>query len=157
MQFSSSSSSPYQYVHSKLAVVDSSQVWISSGNWKSSSLPSDGIGNRDWGVIVDSEDLASIILERMAFDEDPSELHVEDSTYTQPDSGSYSPPVSYPAVLQTTAAISGPISGELLTCLMIVCRELADFIDSADSKFFYHYNISKWIGIGDGRESSLTH
>ena len=47
----------------------------------------------------------------MAFDEDPSELHVEDSTYTQPESGAYSPPVSYP-VGQTTAAISGPISGE---------------------------------------------
>ena len=134
MQFSSSSSSPYQYVHSKVAVVDSSQVWISSGNWKSSSLPSDGIGNRDWGVIVDSEDLASIVLERMAFDEDPSELHVEDSTYTQPESGSYSPPVSYPAVLQTTAAISGPISGELLTCPDDCMQGLADFIDSADSE-----------------------
>ena len=69
----------------------------------------------------------------MAFDEDPSELHVEDSTYTQPESGSYSPPVSYP-VGQTTAAISGPISGELLTCPDDCMQGLSDFIDSADSE-----------------------
>ena len=49
MQFTTSSSSPYQYIHSKVAVVDSTHVWIKFGNWKSSSLPSDGIGNRDWG------------------------------------------------------------------------------------------------------------
>ena len=133
MQFSSSSSSPYQYVHSKVAVVDSSQVWISSGNWKSSSLPSDGIGNRDWGVIVDSEDLASIVLERMAFDEDPSELHIEDSTYSQPDSSTYSPPAAYtPGMLAST--VTGPVSGELLTCPDDCMQGLADFIDSADSE-----------------------
>tara|TARA_B100000700_G_scaffold96240_1_gene108317 strand:- start:326 stop:2383 length:2058 start_codon:yes stop_codon:yes gene_type:complete len=134
MQFSSSSSSPYQYIHSKVAVVDSSQVWISSGNWKSSSMPSDGIGNRDWGVIVDSTDLATIVLERMAFDEDPSQLHVEDSTYSQPESGSYSPPVSYSPTGQMTAAISGPVSGELLTCPDDCMQGLSDFIDSADSE-----------------------
>ena len=70
MQFTTSSSSPYQYIHSKISVVDSSKfglVW----NWKSSSLPSDGSGNRDWGIIVNSVDLATIVLERMAFDEDP--------------------------------------------------------------------------------------
>ncbi len=133
MQFSSSSSSPYQYVHSKVAVVDSSQVWISSGNWKSSSLPSDGIGNRDWGVIVDSVDLASIVLERMAFDENPSELHIEDSTYSQPDSSTYSPPASYtPGMLAST--ITGSVSGELLTCPDDCMQGLADFIDSADSE-----------------------
>ena len=63
MQFTTSSSSPYQYIHSKIAVVDSTHVWISSGNWKSSSLPSDGIGNRDWGVIVNSTDLATIVMD----------------------------------------------------------------------------------------------
>ena len=133
MQFTTSSSSPYQYIHSKIAVVDSTQVWISSGNWKSSSLPSDGIGNRDWGVIVNSTDLATIVLERMTFDEDPSQLHVEDSTYTQPESGSYSPPISY-TMGQTTQAVSGPVSGELLTCPDDCMQGLADFINSAESE-----------------------
>ena len=36
MQFTSSSSSPYQYIHSKIAVVDSNTVWLGSGNWKES-------------------------------------------------------------------------------------------------------------------------
>ena len=133
MQFTASSSSPYQYIHSKITVVDSAKVWISSGNWKSSSMPSDGVGNRDWGIIVNSVDLATIVLERMAFDEDPSQLHVEDATYPQPEAGSYNPPVSY-SVGTVTPAISGPMSGELLTCPDDCMQGLADLIDSADSE-----------------------
>jgi phosphatidylserine/phosphatidylglycerophosphate/cardiolipin synthase-like enzyme len=133
LQFSSSSSSPYQYIHSKVAVVDSQQVWISSGNWKESSLPSDGDGNRDWGVIVDSTDLATIVLERMTFDEDASQLHVEDATYPSPDTGTYDPPAPY-TPSSTVAAITGPINGELLTCPDDCMQGLADFIDSADSE-----------------------
>jgi phosphatidylserine/phosphatidylglycerophosphate/cardiolipin synthase-like enzyme len=133
LQFSSSSSSPYQYIHSKVAVVDSQKVWISSGNWKESSLPSDGDGNRDWGAIVDSTDLATIVLERMAFDEDASQLHVEDATYPAPDNGTYDPPVLY-TPSSTVAAITGPINGELLTCPDDCMQGLSDFIDSADSE-----------------------
>ena len=133
MQFTTSSSSPYQYIHSKISVVDSSKVWIGSGNWKSSSLPSDGSGNRDWGIIVNSVDLATIVLERMAFDEDPSELHVEDSTYSQPEAGSYDAPLPYtPGDL--APSITGPLTGELLTCPDDCMQGLADFIDSADSE-----------------------
>ena len=44
-------SSPYTYIHSKIAVRDTESVWISSGNWKDTSLPPDGIGNREWSVI----------------------------------------------------------------------------------------------------------
>ena len=95
-------------------------------------MPVDGVGNRDWGVIVDSIDLATIVLERMAFDEDPSELHVEDSTYQQP-TESYITPFSYPAG-EVTQAISGPISGELLTCPDDCMIGLSDLIDSADSE-----------------------
>jgi len=132
LQFSSSSSSPYQYVHSKVAVVDSEHVWIGSGNWKNASMPVDGIGNRDWGVIVDSVDLATIVLERMAFDENPSELHIEDSTYQQP-TESYIIPFAYSAG-EVTQAIYGPITGELLTCPDDCMFGLSDLIDSADSE-----------------------
>ena len=134
MQFTSSSSSPYQYIHSKVAVVDSTYVWIGSGNWKESSLPDDGVGNRDWGVIVESADLASIILERMAFDENPSELHVEDSTYSQPEAGSYQGPVAYVPQPINLASIDGPVSGELLTCPDDCMQGLADFINSAENE-----------------------
>ena len=133
LQFSSSSSSPYQYIHSKVAVIDEQKVWIGSGNWKDSSMPSDGSGNRDWGVIVDSSDLASIVLERMEFDEDASQLHVEDSTYSEPAAESYYPPVKY-VPGDSVSAIDGPIDGELLTCPDDCMLGLADFIDSADSE-----------------------
>ena len=133
LQFSSSSTSPYQYIHSKVAVIDAQKVWIGSGNWKESTMPNDGSGNRDWGAIVDSSDLASIVLERMAFDEDASQLHVEDSTYSEPAAESYDPPVKY-VPGGSVSPIVGPIDGELLTCPDDCMLGLADFIDSADSE-----------------------
>ena len=135
MQFTSSSSSPYQYIHSKIAVVDSNTVWLGSGNWKESSIPSDGSGNRDWGVIVESTDLASIVLERMEFDEDPSQLHVVDKNFLteQPEQGSYNPPVATTGG-DMMQSISGPISGELLTCPDDCMEGLAQLISSADSE-----------------------
>ena len=65
----------------------------------------------------------------MAFDEDPSQLHVEDSTYSMPDAGSYSPPVSYTPG-NVASAVTGPVSGELLTCPDDCMQGLADFINS---------------------------
>lgn len=134
LQFSSSYNSPYAYIHSKVAVRDDSSVWIGSGNWKDSSLPADRTGNRDWGVIVDSVDLATIVLERMAFDEDPSQLHVEDTTVSQPDSGSYEPPSSWTGPMNAGVAVNGPISGELLTCPDDCIQGLTGLIDSADDE-----------------------
>ena len=133
MQFSSSSSSPYQYLHSKISVVDESSVWIGSGNWKTSSMPTDERGNRDWGIIVESEDLAQIVLERMMFDEDPSQLHVEDATFNQPNQGSYLAPTEYiPTDIKPPMTES--ISGELLTCPDDCVQGLAELINSAESE-----------------------
>ena len=36
-------SSPYSYIHSKVAVRDTESVWISSGNWKDKRLPQMGL------------------------------------------------------------------------------------------------------------------
>ena len=133
MQFSSSSSSPYQYLHSKVAVVDDSMVWIGSGNWKSSSLPTDQQGNRDWGIIVESNDLAQIVLERLTFDEEPGQLHVEDATFSQPEVGSYTPPLEYiPTYIKPPMVES--IDGHLLTCPDDCVQGLADLINSADTE-----------------------
>ena len=135
LQFSSSSSSPYQYLHSKIAVVDSEFVWIGSGNWKESSMPSDRDGNRDWGVIVQSEDLAQITLDRLMFDEDPSQLHIEDATFNEPAEGSYTPPISHANQFDDIKpAIYGPISGELLTCPDDCVQGLANLISNANSE-----------------------
>tara|TARA_Y100001970_G_scaffold69313_2_gene88418 strand:+ start:6909 stop:9998 length:3090 start_codon:yes stop_codon:yes gene_type:complete len=71
-------SSPYPYIHSKVAVKDEESVWISSGNWKESSLPTiDESGNREWSLFFDSEQMATLVLDRMEFDENPNHLHIE--------------------------------------------------------------------------------
>ena len=133
LQFSSSSSSPYQYLHSKVTVVDDEVVWFGSGNWKSSSMPADNRGNRDWGIIIESSDLAQIVLERITFDEDPSQLHVEDSTFTQPASGSYESPIEYvPTNIKQPMLES--VNGELLTCPDDCVQGLAELIQSAESE-----------------------
>ncbi|MGB1589484.1 MAG: phospholipase D-like domain-containing protein, partial [Candidatus Poseidoniaceae archaeon] len=133
LQFSSSSSSPYQYLHSKVTVVDDEVVWFGSGNWKSSSMPTDNRGNRDWGIIIESSDLAQIVLERMTFDEDPSQLHVEDSTFSQPASGSYEAPIEYiPTNIKSPMLES--VNGELLTCPDDCVQGLAELIQTAESE-----------------------
>ena len=69
-------SSPYSYIHSKVAVRDTESVWISSGNWKDTSLPPDGIGNREWSVIVNSNSFADLVLSRLSWDENENHLHI---------------------------------------------------------------------------------
>ena len=159
LQFSSSSSSPYQYLHSKVAVKDTDSVWIGSGNWKTSSLPTDGSGNRDWSVIVDSSDLANIVLERMAFDEEPSELHIEDPTINQPESGSYTPP--YSIVTNSTApTITGAVSGELLTCPDDCIEGLTDMIESADEEILLslqYFEMDWYWGWGENPLTDALH
>ena len=45
--------------HIKVSVRDKDFVWLSSGNWKRTSQPKDGKGNREWHVIVQNETLAN--------------------------------------------------------------------------------------------------
>lgn len=55
----------YRFVHAKFAVRDSSEVLISSENWKRTGYPEEPVvpdrwfGNRGWGVILNSTELAS--------------------------------------------------------------------------------------------------
>ena len=130
--FGGSGDDPYLYLHSKVAVRDDASVWIGSGNWKPSSLPYDGDrGNRDWGILVDSVELATNVRANMAFD--------ENSMYVQPVS-STSPTNSYvipdaQVIDQTTAdAFTGTFSGQLLTCPDDCVEGLTEMIQSAESE-----------------------
>jgi len=132
---------PYSYLHSKVAVRDDSSVWIGSGNWGRSTLPLDGnSGNVDWGVIIDSVDVASLVLERLEWDEDPEHPHIKEhqaSSSTQgtpsgwttpaPADQSHSPPVS---PLTTT----GDVNGRLLTCPDDCMDGLVWLMDQADDE-----------------------
>jgi len=130
--FGGSGDDPYLYLHSKVAVRDDASVWIGSGNWKPSSLPYDGDrGNRDWGILVDSVELAMNVRSNMAFD--------ENSMYVQPVS-SIPPTNSYvipdaQVIDQTTAdTFTGTFSGQLLTCPDDCVEGLTEMIQSAESE-----------------------
>ena len=73
-----------------------------------------------------------------------------------PDAGSYSPPVSYTPCENVASAITGPVSGELLTCLMIACKDLQISSIPRILKSFYLYNISRWIGTGAGEKTHFS-
>ena len=123
------SQSPYAMMHSKVAVKDGSSVWIGSGNWKSSTLPSpDQGGNREWGAIINSSDLANSI--KLRFDHDYSEGTV--TTGDTPDG--WSPGSSASVSGPLTSSMQTQVTGELLTCPDDCIQTLAEMINSADEE-----------------------
>ena len=130
--FGGSGDDPYLYLHAKVAVRDDASVWVGSGNWKPSSLPYDGDrGNRDWGIIVDSVQLANNVRMKMAFD--------EGSMYVQPVSpipptNSYAIPAAQTITQETAPVYTGTYSGQLLTCPDDCVDGLTEMIQSADDE-----------------------
>ena len=49
----------YPYIHAKYLVVDGRYTAVMSENWGSTGIPTEGSGNRGWGVVVESDSLAS--------------------------------------------------------------------------------------------------
>ena len=130
--FGGSGDDPYLYLHSKVAVRDDASVWIGSGNWKPSSLPYDGDrGNRDWGILVDSVELATNVRANMAFDE--SSMYVQPVSSTSP-TNSYVIPDAQVIDQSTADAFTGTFSGQLLTCPDDCVEGLTEMIQSAESE-----------------------
>ena len=129
---------PYRYIHSKVAVKDGASVWIGSGNWKRSTFPVDGdAGNRDAGIIIDSIDLADLVLTRMLADEDDVQRHILDHADAPSSMGApvgWSPMAAEPFSAGSTVppTFTGPISGRLLTCPDDCIEGLIWTIDEAD-------------------------
>ena len=133
MEDPSQISSPYRYIHSKVGVKDSESVWISSGNWKDTSLPPDGVGNREWSLILDSGNLANLVLSRMAWDENQNHLHISAHQ------SRHSPSVEWEmGALSQTLEISepayqqGPFSGKLITCPDDCVESIVEMISSSE-------------------------
>ena len=147
-------SSPYSYIHSKVAVRDTESVWISSGNWKDTSLPPDGVGNREWSVIVNSNSFAELVLSRLSWDENENHLHIsphssnhaptfdwemEDST-----GGSFQEPI--------TQSYSGSFEMQLMTCPDDCVDGIIEMIESADSTIelsLQYLDLDWYWGFGD--------
>ncbi len=129
-EFNTNSNEPYLYLHSKVAVRDSTSIWMSSGNWKSSSVPAPGVrGNVDWSVIIENSELAQMVDQQFNLDIHRSELmslsDYDAYTFTAPDS------IGGGGVQST---IQATISGELLTCPENCVNKITDFIRSANNQ-----------------------
>jgi phosphatidylserine/phosphatidylglycerophosphate/cardiolipin synthase-like enzyme len=125
---------PYAYIHSKVAVRDGSSVWISSGNWKSPSMPAPGVrGNVDWGVLIHNVELAGIVLGQMAFDEEPLRQHITPASASDEPNGWVMPTESAVDGVRSTP-ITATVSGELLTCPDNCIEGLVELIDSAEDE-----------------------
>ena len=124
--------STYEYLHSKVGVFDNESVWMSSGNLKHSSLPDAGYdGNREWSVIIQSDDVAQLVLSRLLYDENPENGITsvsEAETVTISDISDIS------VSTDNQNEYSGPISGELLTCPDDCFQSLVSMIESADEE-----------------------
>ncbi len=133
MEDPSQISSPYRYIHSKVGVKDSESIWISSGNWKDTSVPPDRVGNREWSLIMDSENLANLVLSRMAWDENQNHLHIS------PHHTRHSPSVDWemeepseaPEISESVFH-EGAFSGKLITCPDDCVGSIVEMISSSE-------------------------
>ena len=125
---------PYAYIHSKVAVRDGTSVWISSGNWKGSSMPAPGVrGNVDWGVLIENLELATIVLQQMSFDEEPMRQHISPASASDEPNG-WNMPEATPVDGARSQAITATVNGALLTCPDNCIEGLVELIDSAEDE-----------------------
>ena len=146
-------SSPYAYIHSKVAVRDSESVWISSGNWKETSVPADGVGNREWSVILNSAEAAELVLSRLSWDENPNHLHIsEHSSSHSPSNGWSMEEASYNGSVTAPPEIAGAFDAQLMTCPDDCVDGVISMIESADHSIdlsVQYLDLDWYWGFGD--------
>ena len=129
-EFNTDSNEPYLYLHSKVAVRDSSSIWMSSGNWKPSSVPAPDVrGNVEWSVIIDNDDLAQMVEQQFDLDREFAEL----MALNDYDQYQFYPPGTIGGG-GVQSAIQTSISGELLTCPTNCVTKIVEFIMSAEDE-----------------------
>ena len=132
--FGIDSDDAYAYLHAKIAVRDSSSVWISSGNWKSSSLPNPSdSGNREWSAIIHSEAFAQQVKENMMIEFDSSLSYIDEARSSDRPNGWVLPQWSG-VIGPTTDGITANVSADLFTCPDTCLEEISTMISNADSQ-----------------------
>ncbi len=125
----------YRFIHSKVAVRDGTSVWMSSGNWKPSSVPAPGVrGNVEWSVLIENQELAEIVLQQMEFDTNTQSPYITAYSSSDAPSDWTMPGVNSPGSGGTAASYSVDISGEVLTCPDNCITGITNLIDSAYSE-----------------------
>ncbi len=80
----------YAYLHAKYAVIDNCTAIISSDNWKPTGIPADSsYGDRGWGVVIRSPDIAKYFAQVFFEDFDLSKKDIMTMSLTHE---KYSPP-----------------------------------------------------------------
>ncbi len=154
-------SSPYTYIHSKVAVRDAESVWISSGNWKDTSVPPDGVGNREWSIILNSETAAQLVLSRMAWDENPQHLHI--SAHATRHSPTFDWALDEPrhdGITIPTPTQQGPFDAQLMTCPDDCVDGIVGMIDSAETSIelsVQYLDLDWYWGFGDNPIIAALH
>jgi len=122
----------YRFIHSKVAVRDGNSVWMSSGNWKPSSVPAPGVrGNVEWSVIIENQDLADIVLQQMDFDSNIQSSYITPYSSSDAPSDWTMPGVNSPGSGGTATSYSVDVTGEVLTCPDNCITGITNLIDSA--------------------------
>ncbi|MDP6899257.1 MAG: lamin tail domain-containing protein [Candidatus Thalassarchaeaceae archaeon] len=150
---------PYRYIHSKVAVADGNSVWIGSGNWKRSTFPLDGDqGNRDSGIIIDSQDIADLVMTRMSWDENESHRHIinhADATSEMGRPTGWTPneaSTDFGPAQTPPPTFEGAMNGRLLTCPDDCIQGLVWLIDQADTSLdlsVQYFDLGWHWGYGD--------
>jgi len=163
---------PYAYNHAKAAVRDGQEIWLGSGNFKDSSFPNrqqwelngetilwGEEGNREWGVFVNSSDMAAKLLSRMAWDENTAHPHVEayDSSepqYDKPDSWSGLPTSNLPMdpPLYSIPEFEGDVEAKLVSCPDDCANAIISSIENANSSILLslqYLDLDWWHGWSD--------
>jgi phosphatidylserine/phosphatidylglycerophosphate/cardiolipin synthase-like enzyme len=150
---------PYRYIHSKVAVRDGDSVWIGSGNWKRSTFPLDGdTGNRDSGVIINSQDVADLVMTRMLWDENESQRHIinlDDAPASMGRPTGWIRPTAsteFGPAEPMPLTYEGPFGAVLLTCPDDCIQSLVWMIDQADETLdisVQYFDLGWHWGYGD--------
>lgn len=163
---------PYAYNHAKAAVKDGQEIWLGSGNFKDSSFPNrqqwevngetilwGEEGNREWGVFVNSSEMATKLLSRMAWDENIAHPHVEsydpnEPQYDKPDSWSGLPTSNLPMdpPLYSIPEYEGDIEAKLLSCPDDCANSIISSIDNSNSSILLslqYLDLDWWHGWSD--------
>ena len=141
----------YAFMHAKVAVRDGLEVWIGSGNWKSSSAPAPGEeGNRDWALMVESPQLVAALNDLLAMDRDPDSPYVRPATASAPAGWTLPPTRALSGNVAT--AVGGTASADLLTCPDDCIAGITGLLDAAEDEVLLslQYLESDWTwGWGD--------
>jgi len=133
--FGTGNDQPYNYIHSKVAVRDGTSVWMSSGNWKSSSQPAPGVrGNVEWSVIIENQQLANIVLQQMELDTNTQFEHVTSYSSSDAPSDWTMPAVESVSGGGLATSYSVDVTGKVLTCPDNCITGITQMIDSASSQ-----------------------